>query len=290
MLARSLTHDHDLERGFRYLKVHAAIVIHPDSGRNIELGKRNSLCGLLPEYPNHSAGDRVIPHLFNMLVAENQRRLRFFINLRLISRFQVRLQSVNLSAQSLHIALHTVVVRIGSPIRGRPIRCIRIRISVFVFSVRVKRIVVPRVRIVCRVRIVRVIGESAREAAMMMKAVSGAKVNTGAVPKAAGTVTEPRALHRTGRMYTRLVSRQSATRGEMGSSASAAVSLRPQGQCKQTQAKRRYGQPAPHVRIIPVCGVLAGSGAIAVGSLWSGGRLARPAVHRRARKSSCLAA
>src|ERR1019366_538767 len=59
---------------FRHLKIHAAIVIHFDCGRKIELSEWNFLRGTLIEHPERSAGDRVIPHFFHMLVAENQRR------------------------------------------------------------------------------------------------------------------------------------------------------------------------------------------------------------------------
>src|SRR3979411_265192 len=62
---------------FRHLKIHAAIIVNPRRGRQIELGERNFLPGLvIIEDPERSPGDRIIPYFFNMLVAKAQRRRR----------------------------------------------------------------------------------------------------------------------------------------------------------------------------------------------------------------------
>jgi len=59
----------------RHLKIHPAIVVHPRRGSKIQLGERNLLPGLVViEHPERSTSDRIIPHFFNMLVAEDQRR------------------------------------------------------------------------------------------------------------------------------------------------------------------------------------------------------------------------
>ena len=181
-----LTHDHELEHWSRHLKIHAAIVIHLDRCGKIEVGERNFLRGLLIEYPERSTGDCVIPYFFNMLVAENQRRRGFLVCLRSIARFDIGLQTVDLSAQRLYIALQSAILGVGAWIRGSLIGSAGIRILILVFRVIEERIVVPAViavRIISRVRIVGVIAPSSVEASMIVEGVSSPNVKTGAVTK-----------------------------------------------------------------------------------------------------------
>jgi|SRR5579859_3150787 len=97
---------------------------------------------------------------------------------------------------------------------------------------------------------------------MMVEAVPCPAVNAGAVaetsPRAASKIS---AVHRTGEMSDGGVSYRPAMRREMAAASTAEVAttpaattatavLRPNGHRKQNQAKRRYGQPAPHIAII----------------------------------------
>jgi hypothetical protein len=228
----------------RHLEIHASIVVHLDRGLKIELSKWNLLPGLVViEHPERSASNCVIPHFFNMLIAKNQCRLGLLF-FRSIARFDIGLQTVDLSAQRLHIALQFAVLRVGSGIRGCLIRGTSVRILIFVFRVIEKRIIVPAVGIISRVPVIGVIASSpveasiSPEASMIVEGVSSSKMIF-------GTVTKTSAMKRDRGMSTRGVSGKSAMRGEMGPAA-AAVPLGPHGRGKQNQAKRRYGQPAPH--------------------------------------------
>jgi len=99
---------------FRHLKIHAALVIDFGGGNKIEVGEWNFLRGLLVEYPEGSTGDRVVPHFFNMLVAENQRRRRFHVRLRTIARFHIGLEAVDLPVQLIEVALQSFVLAVWS--------------------------------------------------------------------------------------------------------------------------------------------------------------------------------
>jgi len=79
---------------------------------------------------------------------------------------------------------------------------------------------------------------------MIVEGVSSPNMN-------AGAVTKTGAVKRNSGVYTRGVSGKTATRGDMGTTAATPASpLCPHGHRKQEQAKRRYGQPAPHTDII----------------------------------------
>ena len=241
----------------RHLEIHASIVVHLDRGLKIESGKWDLLPGLVViEHPERSASNCVIPHFFNMLIAKNQccLGLLFF---RSIARFDIGLQPVDLSAQRLHIALQFTVFRVGSGIGGCLIGGTSVRILNFAFRVIEKRIIVPAVGIISRVPVIRVIASSpveasiSAEASMIVEGVSSSKMIFGAVTKTSA-LKRDRGVSTRG-VSTKGMSGKSAMRGEMGPAAAAAtaVSLCPHGQGKQNQAKRRYGQPAPHNHIIP---------------------------------------
>src|ERR1700732_2208139 len=135
---------------FRHLKIHPAIVVHLHRGVQIQLGKRNLLPGLVViEHPKRSASDRIIPHYFNMLVAEDQRRRRDgscpFVLARLRApriRFLIPLslpifllaQPLFFDAQRVHLAGLRKVALLVIVVRGRrippPVRIVIARIAV----------------------------------------------------------------------------------------------------------------------------------------------------------------
>jgi len=123
----------------RHLEIHAAIVIHLDRRGKVELGEWNLLRRLLIEHPERFPGDRVIPHFFYMLVAENQRCRGFLFRLSR-ARFGIRLQTIDLSAQSLYVALQSAVLTVWSGIRRA-----RIGVRSLIFSDIFERILVPAV-------------------------------------------------------------------------------------------------------------------------------------------------
>ena len=180
-----------------------------------------------------------------MLIAKNQCRLGLLF-FRSIASFDIRLQSVDLSAQRLHIALQSAVFRVGSGVRRRLIRGTSVRILIFVFRVIEKRIIVPAVGIISRVPVIRVIASSpveasiSAEASMIVEGVSSSKMIFGAVTKTSA-LKRDRGVSTRG-VSTKGMSGKSAMRGEMGPTAATAVPLCPHGQGKQNQAKRRYGQ------------------------------------------------
>jgi hypothetical protein len=150
-----LTCDHELQGWSRHLKIHATIFIRFGGGGYIELIEWNFLRSLFIQYPERSAGDRVIVHFFHMLIAENERRRWLGISrLRMIPRFDISLQPVNFSVQRLEIAPQSAVIGI----RGRAIRVsigIRRLIIGLIVTLGVERIVIPAVvRIVASVRII----------------------------------------------------------------------------------------------------------------------------------------
>src|ERR1019366_3156867 len=212
----------------------------------IKLGECNFLRGLRIEHPERSTGDRIIPYFFHMLVAENQRRRGFLLWLSRTC-FDVGLQSVDLSAQRLNVAPQSALLRRWSGVRGSLIR--GIRILIFVFRVIERRILVAVIAVGI-IGSVRVKTPSSVKAAMMLVGVSSSKMNAGAATKTA-------AVKRARGVYGRGASGKTAMRGEVGAAtaevsatadvpAAAAAMLCPHRQREQNQAKRRYGQPAPH--------------------------------------------
>jgi hypothetical protein len=132
----------------RNLKIYPAIVVHPGSSIQVQLGERNLLPGLVViEHPERSTSDRIIPHFFNMLVAKNQRRRGdgsgpfFLARLRrarihiLISLSIVLLaQSLSFYAYRIHLAGKRQFPLLVIVVRGRrvppPVRIVVARIAV----------------------------------------------------------------------------------------------------------------------------------------------------------------
>src|SRR6202158_2414763 len=136
---------------FRYLKIHPAIVVHLDRGVQIQLGKRNLLPGVVIEHPKRSTSDRIIPHYFNMLVAEDQRRrrhgscpfvlarlraprIRFLILIPLSLPIFLLAQPLFFDALRVHLAGQRKVALLVIVVRGRrippPVRIVIARIAV----------------------------------------------------------------------------------------------------------------------------------------------------------------
>src|SRR5260370_10653672 len=134
----------------RASKIHHAIVVHLDRGIQIQLGKRNLLPGLVViEHPKRSTSDGIVPHFFNMLVAEDQLRRRDgscpFVLARLRApriRFLIPLslpifllaQPLFFDAQRVHLAGQRKVALLVIVVRGRrippPVRIVIARITI----------------------------------------------------------------------------------------------------------------------------------------------------------------